>query len=83
MDKVTAGTVSTNHNLFEEKGEPKRYRTEVVPVTSLTPYTLGQTGSQHAPSAWFPFNCFIGGQCRPVQRDWHRRAMHERGSDLN
>ena len=23
-------TVSTNHNLFEEKGEPKRYRTEVL-----------------------------------------------------
>ena len=22
--------VSTNHNLFEEKGEPKRYRTEVL-----------------------------------------------------
>ena len=35
--------VSTNHNLFEEKGEPKRYRTEVLPLTSLTP--LGQTGS--------------------------------------
>ena len=31
-------TVSTNHNLFEEKGEPKRYRTEVFPLTSLTPY---------------------------------------------
>ena len=29
-------TVSTNHSLFEEKGEPKRYRTEVVPLTSLT-----------------------------------------------
>ena len=29
-------TVSTNHNLFVEKGEPKRYRTEVL--TSLTPY---------------------------------------------
>ena len=29
-------TVSTNHNLFEEKGEPKRYRTQ----------PLGQTGSQ-------------------------------------
>ena len=28
-------TVSTNHNLFEEKGEPKRYRTEVLPLTSL------------------------------------------------
>ena len=28
----------TNHNLFEQKGEPKRYRTEVLPLTSLTPY---------------------------------------------
>ena len=31
-------TVSTNHNLLEEKGEPKRYRTEAPPLTSLTPY---------------------------------------------
>ena len=31
-------TVSTNNSLFEEKGEPKRYRTEVLPLTSLTPY---------------------------------------------
>ena len=31
-------TVSANHNLFEEKGEPKRYRTEVLQLTSLTPY---------------------------------------------
>ena len=31
-------TVSTNHSLFEEKGEPKRYRTEFLPLTSLTPY---------------------------------------------
>ena len=30
--------VSTNHNLFEEKGEPKRYRTEVLPLTNLMPY---------------------------------------------
>ena len=30
--------VTTNHNLFEEKGEPTRYRTEVLPLTSLTPY---------------------------------------------
>ena len=29
-------TVSTNHNLFEEKGEPKRIRTEVLLLTSLT-----------------------------------------------
>ena len=31
-------TVPTNHNLFEEKGQPKRYRTEVLPLTSLMPY---------------------------------------------
>ena len=31
-------TVFTNHNFFEEKGEPKRYRTEVLPLTDLTPY---------------------------------------------
>ena len=31
-------TVSTNHNLFEEKGEQKRYGTEVLPFSSLTPY---------------------------------------------
>ena len=31
-------TVSTNHNLSEEKGEPKRYRTEVLPLINLTPY---------------------------------------------
>ena len=31
-------SVSTKHNLFEEKGEPKRYQTEVLPLTNLTPY---------------------------------------------
>ena len=31
-------TVSTNHNLFEDKGEPKRYQTEVLPLAGLTPY---------------------------------------------
>ena len=30
--------VSANHNLFQEKGDPKRYRTEVLPLTNLTPY---------------------------------------------
>ena len=34
-DKVTR-LVSTNHNLFEEKGEPKRYRTEVLLPSNLT-----------------------------------------------
>ena len=35
-DGQSQRTVSTNHNLFEEKGKPKRYRTE--DLTSLTPY---------------------------------------------
>ena len=35
-DGQSPRTVSTNHNLFEV--EPKRYRTEVLPLTSLTPY---------------------------------------------
>ena len=31
-------TVSTNHNLFEEKREPKQYRTNVLLLTNLMPY---------------------------------------------
>ena len=31
-------TVSTNHNVFEERGEPKRYQTKVLLLTSPTPY---------------------------------------------
>ena len=31
--------VSTNHNLFEEKGELKRNRAEALLLTSLTPYS--------------------------------------------
>ena len=36
-DKVTTGQCPQT-TTFEEKGEPKRYRTEVLPLTSLTPY---------------------------------------------
>ena len=42
-------SASTNHNLFEEKGEPKRYRTEVLPLTSLTPYRQAK-----------PAQCMVG-----------------------
>ena len=31
-------TVSTDHSLFEEKGEPKQNRAEALLLTSLTPY---------------------------------------------
>ena len=37
-DRRSHKTVSINYNLFEEKGQPKQYRTEVLPLTSLTPY---------------------------------------------
>ena len=37
-DRQSHKTVSANHNLFEDKGEPKRYRTAVLPLTNLTPY---------------------------------------------
>ena len=53
MDKVT-GQCPENHNLFEEKGEPKRYRTEVLPLTGLTPY-------RWAKPAHFSF--VLGGWC--------------------
>ena len=35
-DKVTRQCPQTT--TLEEKGEPKRYRTEVLPLTSLPPY---------------------------------------------
>ena len=57
MDKVTTETVSTNHNLFEEKGEPKRYRTEVLPLTSLAQKKKKKnTNCKGAPLYWLEFN---------------------------
>ena len=38
-------TVPTNHNLFEEKGEPKRYRAEVLPLPWTAARTTGCEGS--------------------------------------
>ena len=38
-------TVSADHNHFEEKGEPKRYRTEVFPLYQPNALPLDQTGS--------------------------------------
>ena len=39
-DKVTRQCAQTT--TFEEKGEPKRYRTEVLPLTSLQPYRYNE-----------------------------------------
>ena len=63
-DGQSQKTMSTNHNPFEEKGEPKRYRTEVLPLTSLTPYRWAKpahtahTGSHRvlgSSSFWSPW----------------------------
>ena len=37
-DRQSHRTVFTNHNLFQEKGGPKRYRTKVLLLTNLTSY---------------------------------------------
>ena len=42
-DKVTRPCPQTTTS--EEKREPKKYRTEVLPLTSLPALPLGQTGS--------------------------------------
>ena len=48
-DSHSFKTVSTNHSLFEEKGEPKRNRAKALLLTSLTnALPLGQTGSQRS-----------------------------------
>ena len=44
-DGQSHNTVSTNHNLFEEKGEPKRYRSGPS-AYQLIALPLGQTGSR-------------------------------------
>ena len=40
-------TVPTNHNLFEEKGKLKRYQTEVLLLTSLTPYRWAKPAHEY------------------------------------
>ena len=81
MDKVT-GTVPTNHSLFEEKGEPKRYRTEVLPLTSLPPYPLGQTGSLFLSTHVFPLYVEVEPDnqlCTPAGDLDQHHCMEERG----
>ena len=50
MDKVTRQCPQTT-TFFEEKGEPKRYRTEILPLTSLTarPNRLSQNLYNNCP----------------------------------
>ena len=43
--------MSTSHNLFEEKGELTRYRTEVLPLTSLADAVSNRGSSAYQPNA--------------------------------
>ena len=65
MDKVTGQCPQTT--TFEVKGEPKRYRTEVLPLTSLTPYHSRPFEEDRfiALTRWFFF--FWGGGVVPFQ----------------
>ena len=62
-------TVSTNHNLFEEKREPKRYRTEVRPLTSLTPYRWAKPADAYL-AHLVPATAFKGHTLGPAE-DMH------------
>ena len=46
-DKVTRLCPETT--IFEEKGEPKRFRSEVLLLTSLTPYRLTASPNRLSP----------------------------------
>ena len=64
-------TVSTDHNLSEEKGEPKRYRTEVLLLISLTPYLYRYAKPAHILS-FFLSCCFTSTGARWPIRDGDR-----------
>ena len=52
--------MSTNHNCFEEKGEPKWIRTDVPLLTSITPYRWAKpahgNGGAHGLETWAVVN---------------------------
>ena len=48
-DKVARQCMSTNHNLFEQKEEPKWNRAEALLLTSLTPYRWAKLAPPNPP----------------------------------
>ena len=69
--------MSTDHN-FEEKGEPKRYRTEVLPCTSLTPYRKARTARTH--DSRQETYCFTSTEAKWLIRDGNKAGRGERVS---
>ena len=73
-DRQSHKTMSTNHNLFEEKGEPKRYRTKVLPLTSLTPYHYAKLAHEIIPvSQVFPHHTLAHSHASPLQ-GWSQKV---------
>ena len=70
-------TVSTNHSLFEEKGEPKRYRTEVLPLTSLTPYRQAKPAHRVRGTPPFPIRQTVRHSAEDVHRYPHRCTRYK------
>ena len=67
-------TMSTNHNVCEEKGQPKRNRAEALPLTSLTPcLPLGHTGLALAIRR-------VPAQYRPLIKGCFKLGMDVRGT---
>ena len=64
-DGQSPKTLSTNHNLFEEKGEPKRYRTKVLPLTSLTPYRYAKPAHAVNHTVTYTLNQCMGARAHP------------------
>ena len=61
-------SVSTNHNLFEEKGEPKWYQIKVLPFTSLP---LGQTSSPVLNEWLWPFKAHFWTAIQVLYLQWY------------
>ena len=57
--------MSTSHNLFEEKGEPKRNRAETLLLTSRTPYRWATPAHKYCSSTF----CFTSTEARWLIRD--------------
>ena len=78
MDKVTRPCPQTTTS--EEKGEPKRYRTEVLPLTSLLPYRQAKPALTQ-PSLLLHC-CFTSTEARWLIRDGDRggRGRQSEGS---
>ena len=67
MDKVTR-QCPKNHSLFDEKGEPQRYQTEVLPLTTGRPN--GLTARPNRLRIFKLIDCLLLEVLSQSTRDW-------------